>query len=124
MCFNIFITSDAIALNFGSDYWENEQLHNAYDAGSGSGVKLFLSFDFSVFPCDVNSVVNLVNQFAQHESQFKVDGRPLISSFLGACLGSQGWQEIKDRTGGYLMPFIEGIEGQFGNWNYLDSWYW
>ncbi|EKM75389.1 hypothetical protein AGABI1DRAFT_79978 [Agaricus bisporus var. burnettii JB137-S8] len=114
---------DAIALNFGSNYWENEQLHNAYDAGSGSGVKLFLSFDFSVFPCDVNSVVNVVNQFAQHESQFKVDGRPLISSFLGACLGSQGWQEIKDRTGGYLMPFIEGIEGQFDNWNCLDSWY-
>jgi glucan endo-1,3-alpha-glucosidase len=77
-----------------------------------------------VFPCDVDSVVNIVNQFSAEESQFKVDGRPLISSYLGKCLGNLGWQEIKRKTNGYLMPFIEEIEGQFHDWNSLDSWFW
>ncbi|KAF9450512.1 glycoside hydrolase family 71 protein [Macrolepiota fuliginosa MF-IS2] len=115
--------ADAIALNFGSDSWQTDQIRNAYSAASGTGVKLFLSFDFSVFPCDVDSVVNTVNQFTQDGSQFKINGRPLISSYLGKCLGNNGWQEIKDRTGGYLMPFIAEIEGQFGSWSSLDSWF-
>ncbi|KAF5353434.1 hypothetical protein D9756_008033 [Leucocoprinus leucothites] len=86
-------------------------------------MKMFLSFDFSVFPCDVNSVVNVVDQFSANEAQFKVHGRPLISSYLGKCLGNNGWQEVKQRTNGYLMPFIAEIEGQFNSWNSLDSWF-
>lgn len=116
--------SDAVALNFGTDSWQNGQLQNAYNAASGTQAKLFLSFDFSVFPCDVNSVVNVANQFANDGGQFKINGRPVISSYLGKCLGNAGWQQVKDRTGGYLMPFIAEIEGQFGDWKSLDSWFW
>ncbi|KXN92547.1 Glucan endo-1,3-alpha-glucosidase agn1 [Leucoagaricus sp. SymC.cos] len=114
---------DAVALNFGSDSWQNDQLHNAYNAATSAGIQVFLSFDFSAFPCDVNSVVATANQFISHGSQFKVDGRPLISSYLGKCLGNQGWQEIKDKTNGYLMPFIAEIEGEFDEWKSLDSWF-
>lgn len=114
---------DALALNIGTDSWQIDQIHNAYSAATGTEMKMFLSFDFSVFPCDVNSVVTIVNQFSANQAQFKVNGRPLISSYLGKCLGSDGWEEIKQRTNGYLMPFIAEIEGQFNDWNCLDSWF-
>ena len=117
-------SSDALALNIGTDSWQIDQIHNAYSAATGTEMKMFLSFDFSVFPCDVNSVVTIVNQFSANQAQFKVNGRPLISSYLGKCLGSDGWEEIKQRTNGYLMPFIAEIEGQFNDWNCLDSWFW
>jgi len=117
-------SSDAIALNIGTDSWQIGQIQNAYSAATGTKVKLFFSFDFSVFPCDVNSVVAIVNQFSANQAQFKINGRPLISSYLGKCLGNDGWEEIKQQTNGYLMPFIAEIEGQFNNWNCLDSWFW
>jgi glucan endo-1,3-alpha-glucosidase len=68
--------------------------------------------------------VSVVNQFSQNDAQFKIDGRPLVSSYLGKCLGNDGWQEIKKRTNAYLMPFIAEIEGQFNDWKSLDSWFW
>lgn len=48
----------------------------------------------------------------------------MISSFAGKCLGNDGWANLKARTNGYLMPFIEAIEGQYNAWPSLDSWLW
>ncbi|TRM58181.1 glycoside hydrolase [Schizophyllum amplum] len=114
---------DAVALNIGSDSWQPQQLFNAYAAAQAVGsIKLFISFDYSSFPCSVDSTVDLVNQFANHPNQFKINGAPFISSFLGECLGNSGWASIKSQTNGYLMPFIEGLEGKFDQWPSLDSW--
>ena len=120
------VASDAIALNVGSDGWQHGQVASAYNAAQalGSNFKLFISYDFTALPCDVGVVVDWVNQHANHPNQFRVDGKPLISSFLGECLGDGGWAAVKAQTNGYLMPFLSGLEGNFGGWPSLDSWLW
>ena len=118
--------SDAIALNVGSDDWEPAQVASAYAAAEslGASLKLFLSFDFTAMNCTLSNIVSLVNTYGNHSNQFKVDGKPMISSFEGGCLGNSGWQALKNQTNGYLMPFISGLEGKFSQWPALDSWYW
>lgn len=115
---------DALALNIGGDAWQRQQVASAYAAASelGTNFKLFLSFDLTAIGCDLNDLVDRVNQFANHPNQFHVGGRPMISSFAGKCLGNDGWANLKARTNGYLMPFIEAIEGQYNAWPSLDSW--
>lgn len=117
---------DALALNIGQDSWQRTQIASAYAAAAslGTDFKLFISFDFTEMSCDANDIASRVNEFAQHPNQFRVDGRPMISSFSGDCLGDSGWASLKAQTNGYLMPFIWGLEGQFGNWKSLDSWFW
>lgn len=116
---------DAVALNIGSAQWQRDQVASAYAAAAslGSGIKLFISFDLTEMSCDVNDLIGRVQQFSNHPSQFKVNGRPMVSSFSGDCLGHDGWAYLKGQTNGYLMPFIWGLEGQFQNWPELDSWY-
>jgi glucan endo-1,3-alpha-glucosidase len=110
----------------GSDTWQRHQVASAYAAADelGTNFKLFLSFDLTAMGCDVNDLVDRVNQFANHPNQFRVDGKPMISSFAGKCLGNDGWANLKARTNGYLMPFIEAIEGQYNAWPSLDTWLW
>ncbi|KAJ7186743.1 glycoside hydrolase [Mycena filopes] len=115
---------DAIALNIGSDSWEVAQVASAYAAASsaGSDCKLFISFDFTSWPCDVEATVAQANLYANHSNQFMVDGKPMISSYEGACLGVDEWARLKSSTGGYLMPFVSGQEGNFDQWSSWDSW--
>jgi len=117
---------DALALNVGSDHWQPNQIHNAYNAAQqlGAGFKLFLSLDFTAMPCNLGEVVSRVNQFSNHPNQFKINGRVFVSSFSGGCLGDSGWANVKAQTNAYIMPFISGLEGQFNNWRSLDSWLW
>lgn len=121
-----FLLSDAIALNIGGDDWQRNQVDLAYQAAqnSGTGLKLFYSFDLTEMPCNLDDLVARVNKYVNHPNQFKVNGKPMISSYSGDCLGNSGWANLKARTNGYLMPFIWGLEGQFNQWPSLDSWYW
>lgn len=98
----------------------------AYQAAqdSGTGIKLFYSFDLTAMTCDLNDLVARVQLYANHPSQFKVNGKVFISSYSGDCLGNSGWASLKAQTNAYLMPFIWGLEGQFNAWPALDSWYW
>jgi glucan endo-1,3-alpha-glucosidase len=98
----------------------------AYQAAkdSGTGIQLFYSFDLTAMPCALDDLVARVNRYAAHPNQFKVNGKVLISSYSGDCLGASGWASLKAQTNGYLMPFIWGLEGQFTQWSALDSWYW
>jgi glucan endo-1,3-alpha-glucosidase len=123
---NFGCISDALALNIGSDDWEKTQVASAYAAAKslGTGFKLFLSFDFTSLDCNLGDLVSRVNTYANHPNQFKVDGKPMISSYSGACLGNSGWSSLKAQTNGYLMPFIPGLEGAFPQWSALDSWFW
>ena len=118
--------SDALALNIGSDDWEATQVASAYAAAQslGTGFKLFLSFDFTAMACDLSDLVSRVNQYGNHPNQFKVNGKPMISSYSGECLGNSGWASLKAQTNGYTMPFIPGLEGDFNQWPALDSWMW
>lgn len=119
------IPSDAIALNIGSDSWQLARIQDAYDAAVGTNLKLFISFDYTAFPCSVSSTISYVQKFSSHSNQFLVNGKPMISSYSGDCLGTDGWKNVKSSTNGYLMPFIWGIESTMGtDWSFLDSWYW
>ncbi|THU94929.1 hypothetical protein K435DRAFT_898411 [Dendrothele bispora CBS 962.96] len=137
---NVFVgVRDAVALNIGSDYWQFEQLESAYDAAisleaatttsrrpQANAIKLFISFDYTAFPCDVSRTIDMVNYFRDHPAQFKYDGKPMISSYSGTCLGVDGWKRVRNETGGYLMPFTyedyqELREGR--SWGIFDSWY-
>jgi hypothetical protein len=125
--FKITPNSDAIALNIGGDSWQMTQVASAYAAAQAlnSPTKLFFSLDFTTsLSCDLADIVSRVKQFSGHGWQFKVGGKPMISSYSGDCLGNSGWQSLKDQTGGYLMPFIWGLEGNFGSYPSMDSWYW
>ncbi|KAF8983616.1 glycosyl hydrolase family 71-domain-containing protein [Cyathus striatus] len=116
---------DALALNIGSDSWQRDQVRSAYAAALelGGGFKLFFSFDLTEMACDLNDLVGRVNEFGSHPNQFKVNGKTMVSSYSGDCLGDSGWASLKAQTNAYLMPFIWGLEGQFNNWPSLDSWY-
>jgi glucan endo-1,3-alpha-glucosidase len=118
--------SDALALNMGGDDWEAAQVASAYAAAEslGTDFKLFISFDFTAMGCDLSDLVSSVSTYANHPNQFTVNGKPMISSYSGECLGNSGWQSLKDQTNGYTMPFIPGLEGDFNQWPALDSWYW
>ncbi|GLB44991.1 putative glycosyl hydrolase family 71 [Lyophyllum shimeji] len=116
---------DALALNMGAQGWQRKQVASAYAAAAqlGANLKLFLSFDFTAMACDLNDLVGRVNDFAGHPNQFRVDGKVMVSSFSGDCLGNAGWASLKAQTNAYLMPFIWGLEGRFSEWSSLDSWY-
>ena len=113
-------------MNIGSDDWEPTQVANAYAAAKslGTDFKLFLSFDFTAMACNLADIVSRVNLYANHPNQFKFNGRPMVSSYLGECLGKSGWESLKAQTNGHIMPFIPGLEGNFDQWSALDSWLW
>jgi glucan endo-1,3-alpha-glucosidase len=116
-----------MAMNIGGSDWQKTQLGYAYNAAQAinSSVKFFISFDFTTdLGCSLEDIVARTLQFSSHPSQFTVGGKPMVSSFEGACLGNAGWSSLKTRTNAYLMPFLEGLEGLFGNWPSLDSWMW
>ncbi|TCD66615.1 hypothetical protein EIP91_001125 [Steccherinum ochraceum] len=131
---------DAFAVNMGTDDWQPDHLDSFYQAAanSGTGFKLFISFDMSVFPCgssdNAATLRNLFNKYASNPSQFHYDGRPLVSTFSGeTCTfgqgsAAQGWKsQFVDQLGGnvYFVPafFIDPatfnqyeIDGIY-NWN-------
>ncbi|KAK0206918.1 glycosyl hydrolase family 71-domain-containing protein [Desarmillaria ectypa] len=114
---------DAIALNIGNDGWQLSRITDAYAAAVGTNMKLFISFDYTAFACDVSKTISYINQFKSHPNQFYYNGQVMVSSYSGDCLGAGGWQTIKYSTNAYLMPFIWGLEGSFGStWSFLDSW--
>ena len=117
---------DAIALNIGPDKWQRDQVRSAYKAAEGTNVKIFISFDYSVFDCSTASTtIEYFNEFKSSSSQFYYNGRPMLSSYAGSCLSSSEWRRMKAETGAYLMPFMWGLEGQFNDaWSFLDSWLW
>ncbi|KAK0499668.1 glycoside hydrolase family 71 protein [Armillaria luteobubalina] len=114
---------DAIALNIGNDDWQLSRIQDAYAAAVGTNMKLFISFDYTAFACDVSKTISYINQFTNHPNQFHYNGKVMVSSYSGDCLGTGGWQAIQSSTNAYLMPFIWGLEGSFGStWSFLDSW--
>lgn len=64
-------------------------------AEASSPFKMFLSLDFSVWPCSTwdhaATVVDYIAQFAKLPAQAVYKGRPLVSTFLGSqCSFGQG----------------------------------
>ncbi|KAJ4479826.1 glycosyl hydrolase family 71-domain-containing protein [Lentinula lateritia] len=126
--YNVFFgNSDAVALNVGRDSWQRNRIEDAYSVAAAVGMSVFISFDYTSFDCSVDNTIQWVDSFKGLPAQFKVNGRPMISSYSGECLGPDGWQTIRTKTGGFLMPFIYGNDDQQfkkgSSYGFLDSWY-
>lgn len=111
---------DAFALNIGSDSWQSARVQDAYTAAqqTGTGFKLFLSFDMSSLPCsspnDAATLRNYITHYASHPNQFKYNNKVFVSTFSGEnCFfgqGSvvQGWssQFLGQLTGANSVFFV------------------
>ncbi|KIJ64429.1 glycoside hydrolase family 71 protein [Hydnomerulius pinastri MD-312] len=135
---------DGFALNVGSDNWQPQQVANAYEAAqqSGTGFKLFMSFDMSSLPCstasDAAALRTYITTYATHPNQFIYNGRVFASTFAGeSCKFGQtsvqaGWstqfiQQLSGTNAVHFVPsffvdpsdfqsFNGAIDGIF-NWN-------
>ncbi|KAK3388486.1 glycosyl hydrolase family 71-domain-containing protein [Sordaria brevicollis] len=98
---------DGFALNIGpADHYTYTSLHTAYEAAATfTNFSLFLSFDFASQPdnnWDVDYIANLTNTFKDEPAQFKVDGKPLVSTFEGVEF-VEGWREVRKRVDGGIV---------------------
>ncbi|MCC7494788.1 MAG: hypothetical protein IT204_20705 [Fimbriimonadaceae bacterium] len=102
---------DGFALNCGG--WTAREPHykqrtlRIYEAAQalGSDFKLFLSADYC---CGLTlaETRDMIDTFAGHPNQFRVNGRPLLSTFAG---------EGADNTAGReLLAFLDGLGGAAG----------
>lgn len=99
---------DGFALNIGAgDNHTLEALHGAYDSAKKIGnFSLFLSFDFGATGnWTVDSVASLINDFKDEPAQFKVDGKPLVSTFEGVEFADK-WDAVRRKVPGniYFVP--------------------
>ncbi|KAI0077540.1 glycoside hydrolase [Panus rudis PR-1116 ss-1] len=133
---------DGFALNIGNDDWQPTQVSNAYQAALNSnGFKLFLSFDMSSFPCQNSSDGDIlrtyITGYAEHPNQVQVDGKMLISTFIGdnctfgASSSDEGWlNTVKSNVPAtYFIPNFNTdpqATGQLtsidGNFDWVASW--
>ncbi|CAL1713082.1 unnamed protein product [Somion occarium] len=123
---------DAFALNIGTDDWQPGHVKMAYDAAaaSGTGFKMFISFDMTVLPCgspaDAAALRNYVTTYADHPAQFKYDGRVFASTFSGekCSFGSgspqNGWKsQFYSQLNGnvFFVPALFADPGSFPSWS-------
>ena len=97
---------DGFALNIGpKDAWTEQQLDNAYAVADKLGFKMLISFDqLCCGMWEVEHVTRLINKYKGRQSQFKVGGKPFVSTFEGTNFIEQ-WAQVRSQTGGiYLVP--------------------
>ena len=126
---------DGFALNVGSDSWEPARVADAYSAAaaSGTGFKLFLSFDMSSLPCaspsDIQLVQTYLKTYAQHPNQYKVNNQTFISTFageactFGASTVNQGWiNAVKTNVSDtYFVPSFFIDPATFSSYTVIDG---
>jgi len=109
---------DAFALNVADgtgQTWLIPQILSAYAAAAGTGFKLFLSLDQS-FQWTSADIISIISQTANLPAQFKYNGKPFVSTFLGQSqtLGysdiNTAWNAIKSSLSSsginiFFVPF-------------------
>lgn len=87
---------DAFILNTAKDKATHEStIANAFDAAEqlGNGFKLAFMFDYlALGPWSADDVKDILNRYGPRSAHFKVDGKPLVSTF-------EGWQNDQDWPG-------------------------
>ncbi|KAL1748391.1 glycoside hydrolase family 71 protein [Schizophyllum fasciatum] len=106
---------DGFALNMGTDDWQPERVADAYQAAqeAGNDFKLFLSLDMTVWPCNspdsASKLRALVNKFADHPNQLKLNDRVFVSTFSGEkCNFGQGSVADGWKSQFYQHPELAG----------------
>ncbi|KIR97025.1 mutanase [Cryptococcus deuterogattii 2001/935-1] len=118
---------DGFALNIGVDWYSQEQLDLAYQAGASVGFDLFISFDFNWYTvANVSGVAEMLKRYKDQSAQFRVDNKPFVSTFIGDGFD---WSSVATEVGEelYAVPFWQpsadnannaGLSGLF-SW---DAW--
>ncbi|KAL0240570.1 hypothetical protein I308_106367 [Cryptococcus tetragattii IND107] len=118
---------DGFALNIGVDWYSQEQLDLAYQAGASVGFDLFISFDFNWYTlANVSGVAEMLKRYKDQSAQFRVDNKPFVSTFIGDGFD---WNSVATVVGEelYAVPFWQpsadnannaGLSGLF-SW---DAW--
>lgn len=113
---------DGFALNIGVDWYSQEQLDLAYQAGASVGFGLFISFDFNWYTvANVSGVAEMLKRYKDQSAQFRVDNKPFVSTFIGDGFD---WNSVAAAVGEelYAVPFWQpsadnannaGISGLF-----------
>ncbi|MCJ1313030.1 hypothetical protein MMC25_006706 [Agyrium rufum] len=113
---------DGFALNIASgDSSNGNSLDNAYNAADAAGnFSLFLSFDYaSQGAWGSSAVSSLISKYSSRSSQFKVDGKPMVSTFEGTD-NAGDWAGIKSSTNAFFMPDWTSL-GPQGFTQHLDT---
>ncbi|WWC70915.1 uncharacterized protein I206_104867 [Kwoniella pini CBS 10737] len=107
---------DGFALNIGLDFYTQPQLDLAYKAAEISGdFVCFISFDFNWYTVDnTTGVTEMMRRYNNLPSQFKVDNKPFVSSFIGdgfdwEAVGKSLNQDI------YAVPFWQPTQENANN---------
>lgn len=96
---------DGFALNIGVDWYSQEQLDLAYQAGASVGFDLFISFDFNWYTvANVSGVAEMLKRYKDQSAQFRVDNKPFVSTFIGDGFD---WSSVATEVGEelYAVPF-------------------
>ncbi|KAG0145287.1 hypothetical protein CROQUDRAFT_45976 [Cronartium quercuum f. sp. fusiforme G11] len=114
---------DAFAINIGRDTTNAKQLPLAYDVADSIGFSLFLSFDMVYYGQADSSrdVIQLIRAYSKRKSQFRYQGKPLVSTFSGEVAGTfldnnpdynGAWQSLKNKIGFpiYFLPAWTGAQ--------------
>ena len=94
---------DGFALNVADDGTTiDTQVPLAYQAAEQAGnFKVFLQFDFSMGAWDAATLSQHISKHAGSLAQFKVGGKPLVSTFEGPL---DPWPAVKAATGCHFVP--------------------
>ena len=94
---------DGFSLNVANDGTTiDKAVPLAYQAAEKLGnFKVFLQFDYSHGAWDAGALSNYISKYASSPAQFKMQGKPLVSTFEGT---PDAWPAVKAATGCYLVP--------------------
>lgn len=98
---------DGFALNIGVDGYTQTQLDHAYAAAEVVDFDLFISFDFNWYSTsDVDGVSTMFKRYMNMPKQYKVDGKPFVSTFIGDGFD---WGAVERQVGQEIhsVPFYE-----------------
>lgn len=98
---------DGFALNIGVDPYTQDQLDLAYSAAEAVDFDVFISFDFNWYQIsDVDKVSTMFKRYMDKPKQYKVDGKPFVSTFIGDGFD---WAAVQQQVGKaiYAVPFNE-----------------
>ncbi|ODN93422.1 hypothetical protein L198_05287 [Cryptococcus wingfieldii CBS 7118] len=102
---------DGFALNIGVDSYSEGQLDLAYAACETlSEFNVFISFDFNWYTlANVTGVADMLKRFKDSSAQYRVDGKPFVSSFIGDGFD---WSSTASQVGEelYAVPFFQATE--------------
>ncbi|KAJ0415233.1 glycosyl hydrolase family 71-domain-containing protein [Aspergillus carlsbadensis] len=100
-----------------TDQWNLNAIQWLLDAARGTNFRLFLSFDMS-WGLDTKGLGAFLQRFSTHESYYRVDGKPFVSTFWGGNIPNSQWESdfIRPLAGTNSTPFFVPDFDDWSGW--------